>query len=89
MIGIWFDSIILISATPAEAVDELLLKGPALAAIVQHHAWFRPMLETIAKRRMASAPLGLKLRLAIGAGLSIADMVSDIYSIVKMLPAGS
>jgi hypothetical protein len=54
----------------------------------QQHVWFRPLLETIAKRRMASAPLGLKLRLGIGAGLSMADMVSDLYGIVNMLQTG-
>jgi hypothetical protein len=46
------------------------------------------MIETIAKRRLASAPFGLKLRLGIGAGLSTADMLSDIISIVGMLQAG-
>jgi hypothetical protein len=56
--------------------------------MAQQHAWFRPMIETIAKRRLASAPFGLKLRLGIGAGLSTADMFSDIYSIVGMLQTG-
>jgi hypothetical protein len=87
-IGIGFDRIIVTSATPNEAVDELLLKYPALGVTAQQQMWFRPMLEAIAKRRMASAPLGLKLRLAIGVGFSMADMVSDLYSIVNMLQTG-
>ena len=82
MIGCGLECIVRLSATHTEAVDALLVKYPALAVMAQQHAWFRPMVETIAKRRLASAPLGLKLRLGIGAGLSTADMLSDIISIV-------
>jgi hypothetical protein len=56
--------------------------------MAQRYAWFRPMLEQIAKRRMASATFGLKLRLALGAGFSTANMCSDINSIVVMLQTG-
>jgi hypothetical protein len=87
-IGRGLESILRLSATHVEALDELLVKYPALAVTAQQHVWFRPMLETIAKRRMASAPLGLKLRLGMGAGLSFADMISDLYSIVNMLQTG-
>jgi hypothetical protein len=87
-IGNGLESILRLSATHIEAVDELLRKYPALAVTAQQHVWFRPMLEAIAKRRMASAPFGLKLRLGIGAGLSMADMVSDVVSIVGMLQSG-
>ena len=88
MTGRGLECIVRLSATHVEAVDDLLVKYPALAVMAQQHAWFRPMVETIAKRRLASAPFGLKLRLGIGAGLSTADMLSDIYSIVGMLQAG-
>jgi hypothetical protein len=87
-IGLGLESILRLSTTHIEAVDELLRKYPALAVTAQQHVWFRTMLETIAKRRMASAPSGLKLRLGIGAGCSMADMLSDIYSIVAMLQSG-
>jgi hypothetical protein len=46
------------------------------------------MLETIAKRRAASAPLGLKLRLGIGALISMADMASDIVQMISLFLAG-
>jgi hypothetical protein len=46
------------------------------------------MLETIAQRRMAAAPFGLKLRLAIGVVLSMGDMASDINNFATMLDAG-
>jgi hypothetical protein len=87
-IGSGFDAILRHSTDHIEAVDELLSTYPAMAVMAQQHVWFRPLLETIAQRRMASAPFGLRLRLTIGAGLSIADMLSDLYNIVKMFLAG-
>jgi hypothetical protein len=87
-IGLGFDRAILTSAAPAEAVDEVLLKDPALAVMARQHPWFRPMLEIIAQRRMACAPLGLKLRLGISVCFSTADMVSDLYSTINMLRNG-
>ena len=87
-IGRGFDAIIRVSASPSDAVDELLRKYPAVDVAAQQHSWARPMLETIAKRRLASAPFGLKLRLMIGVGLSMADMLSDVNSIVNMLQSG-
>jgi hypothetical protein len=87
-IGHGLEAILRLTATPTEAVDELLLKNPALSVLVPRHVWFRPMLETIAKRRMAAAPLGLKLRLAIGALISIGDMVSDIVQLISLFLAG-
>jgi hypothetical protein len=87
-IGRGLECIVRLSTTHTEAVDDLLRKYPALAVTAQRHVWFRAMLEAIAKRRMASAPFGLKLRLGIGAGVSMADMLSDVYSIVNMLQRG-
>jgi hypothetical protein len=57
-------------------------------AMVKRHKWARPMLETIAQRRMAAAPFGLKVRLVIGALLSMGDMASDIFNLVTMFGAG-
>jgi hypothetical protein len=87
-IGRGFDAIIRVSATPSDAVDELLQAYPAVSVAVQQHGWARPMLETIAKRRAETATLGLKLRLAIGAALSIGDMASDAVQIVAVFLAG-
>jgi hypothetical protein len=87
-IGRGFDAIIRISATPSDAVDELLQTYPAVSVATQQHIWLRPMLETIAKRRAEAATLGLKLRLALGVAFSIGDMVSDAVQIVAMFLAG-
>jgi hypothetical protein len=88
LMGKGLESIVRMSSTPAEAMDELLRKYPALKGMADRHVWFQPLLETIAKRRRAAAPLGLRLRLAVGAGLSVLDMLSDINNIVGMLHAG-
>jgi hypothetical protein len=87
-IGRGFDAIIRISATPSDAVDELLQTYAAANAAAQQHIWLRPMLETIAKRRAETATLGLKLRLAFGAAFSIGDMASDAVQIVALFLAG-
>jgi hypothetical protein len=87
-IGRGFDAIIRVSATPSDAVDELLRKYPAVDVAAQQHGWARPMLETIAKRRFETATLGLKLRLALGAAFSIGDMASDAVQIVALFLAG-
>jgi hypothetical protein len=87
-IGRGFDAIIRVSATPSDAVDELLRKYPAVNAAAQQHGWVRPMLEKIAQRRLATAPLGLKLRLALGVAFSIGDTTSDAVQIVALFLAG-
>jgi hypothetical protein len=87
-IGRGFDAIIRVSPTPSDAVDELLQTYPAVNVAAQQHIWLRPMLETIAKRRAETAPLGLKLRLAVGAAFSFGDMASDAVQILAMFLAG-
>ncbi len=88
-IGRGLDSTLRTSATPTDAIDELFSQYPALCVMAHRHVWFRPLLETVAKRRIATAPLGLKLRLTFGALLSIGDMASDIYNIITMFLAGN
>jgi hypothetical protein len=87
-IGRGFDAIMRVSATPSDAVDELLRKYPAVLVVAQQHGWARPILETIAKRRAETATLGLKLRLVLGALFSIGDMTSDAVQIVALFLAG-
>jgi hypothetical protein len=87
-IGSGLDMILRTSTDHIEAVAELLATYPAMDEMAKRHAWARPMLETIAQRRMAAAPFGLKLRLAIGVVLSMGDMASDINNLVTMFGAG-
>jgi hypothetical protein len=87
-IGSGLDAILRTSTDHMEAVTEFIATYPAMDEMAKRHAWARPMFETIAQRRMAAAPFGLKLRLLIGALLSFADMASDINNLVTMFGAG-
>jgi hypothetical protein len=87
-IGSGLDMILRTSTDHIEAVTEFLATYPAMDEMAKRHAWARPMLETVAQRRLVAAPFGLKLRLVIGALLSMGDMASDINNLVRMLGAG-
>jgi hypothetical protein len=50
-IGRSLTSIVLRGAAASAAVGELVRLHPVLGVTEQHHAWFRPMLETIARRQ--------------------------------------
>jgi hypothetical protein len=88
LMGKGLESIVRMSSTPAEAIDELLRKYPALKVMADRQVWFQPLIETIAKRRVAAAPLGLRLRLAAGAGFSFLDMATDVNNIRALFLAG-
>jgi hypothetical protein len=70
------------SGRPEKAVDEWILKYPALVEFDSTHACFRPMVNEIAKQILADANWGAKYRLGIGAGMSVLDMVTDINMIL-------
>jgi hypothetical protein len=49
--GKGLESIVRMSSTPAEAIDDVLRKYPALKEMADWHVWFHPpLLETIARR---------------------------------------
>jgi hypothetical protein len=87
-IGRAFEPMLRSNTMPTAAVDELVLKYASLLAVVVTYTWFRPMLEIIAKRQMARAPLGTKLRVGLGALLSFFNVASSIYNIVSLLQEG-
>ena len=72
----------LASHQTAEAgVDEWILKHLSLSELDLAEAWFRPMLNVVAKRLLGEVSWGLKGRVIMGAGLSILDMATDIFVI--------
>ena len=87
-IGKGFASIVLCNTMPEAAVDEFLRKYAAMRVLMEAHAWMRPLLLIVAKRQMVSTPMGLKLRVAAGALLSLADVGSDLYMIIQFLQNG-
>ena len=68
--------------TAEAGVDEFILKYRSLRELDKEAAWFRPMLNVVAKRLLGEVSWGLKMRLMMGAGLSIMDMATDIFVVV-------
>ena len=72
------------SAAAAAAVDEWILRYPALSEFDDANEWFRPMMEVVAKKLLRSV-WRANWKLYFGAGLSILDMVTDVNAIRVML----
>jgi hypothetical protein len=64
--------------TAQAAVDEWVMRYPAMRSFDYQHVWFRPLIDTIAQRRLESVSWGVKLRLGLGSAFSILDLVTDI-----------
>ncbi|GMI28919.1 hypothetical protein TeGR_g7534 [Tetraparma gracilis] len=77
--------LMLSNATPDAAVDEWILTFPALRELETAHPFFRPFMNVIVQHILSIADFGLKMRLFSGAGLSVFDLVSDIYMITVFL----
>jgi hypothetical protein len=52
------------------------------------YVWFRPMIDTIAQRLLESVSWGLAFRLYTGAGLSMADLFTDLFMIYAYMTTG-
>jgi hypothetical protein len=76
------------SAAPASAVDEWIMKYPALGELDSTIACFRPMVNEIAKTLLSEAKWGARMRLYFGAGLSAIDMVSDFNVVLLYWATG-
>jgi hypothetical protein len=77
-VGRGFALTLLGCSAPAEAVADYVCEYPVLEALMQRYAWFRPMLNTVATRLLERSPYGLRLRLGIGAFLSICEVIIDL-----------
>jgi hypothetical protein len=82
-IGASFSSSIAVNLTNESGVDEWILKYPALVEIDGRYSWFRPMLEAVAQRLLEQVSWGLKMRVSVGAGVSMLDLISDIVITVQ------
>jgi hypothetical protein len=65
--------------------SQWVLGSPALQDLETAHPFFRPVINEIAKHILSIADFGLKMRLFSGAGLSVFDLISDVYMIVVFL----
>ena len=87
-IGNSFAMFLLTSTEPKLAVDAWRLENTALQPLFDEHQFFETMMQTIAKRLLASGNLGLKIRVFLGAFLSVGDLVSDTTVIVSYFQEG-
>ena len=76
------------SISPSAAVDEWVLKYPAITKLNEEQMWFRPMMDTIVVELLSDISWGLKVRVGVGAVLSIADICTDVYMISFYLSEG-
>jgi hypothetical protein len=74
--------------TAYSAVDEWILRYPALRDLDSQCVWFRPMMCKIGQRCLLDAAWGLKMRLLLGAVLSTVDMFSDVNMIFYYFARG-
>jgi len=77
------------NATGEAAVDEHIRMFPALCDLDREFNWFRPMMDAIAAELMNKVAYGVKVRAGLGAGLSMADMISDTIVILDFRRTGS
>ena len=77
------------NATGEAAVDQHIRMFPALGGLDREFNWFRPMMDAIATELMNKVAYGVKVRAGIGAGLSMADMISDTIVILDFRRTGN
>jgi len=80
---------LLSNITSDAAVDDWVYRFPALVDFDEQLVWFRPMMNTIAKRLLSESGWGLRMRLYSGAFLSVMDMISDIAMINQYFNEGN
>jgi hypothetical protein len=83
-IGRSFALILLQSNGSSAAVQEYLDGNPAIGELVRKYRWFRPMTEALAKRLLAVTPFGMKLRVLLGAAISIGTPLSTCKVAIEL-----
>jgi hypothetical protein len=87
-VGESFVRILHFAATPAAAVDEFIRLNGVVQALVLTHVWFRPMLETMAKRALQNSFFGRRLRVGMAAALALANVAADVSFSFRMFVNG-
>lgn len=73
---------------PLARTNPSLPQFPALTDMAEEFSWFKPMLTAITRCLLKEVAWGVKLRAAIGAGLSLLDMMSDTVMIRNLFKTG-
>ena len=77
-----FSTVLATNLTSGAAVDEFIGRYRSLRELDNEQVWFRPCMETVAQRLLGKVAWGLKLRVFMGAALSIIDLASDVSVVV-------
>jgi len=77
-IGRAFALFLLTSTEPSVAVDSFRLDNNELQPLFDNYEFFGPMLHTVARELLKGGDFGLKLRIGLGAFLSLSDMITDV-----------
>ena len=88
ILGAALTSNLLSTTEVALGMEEWLASYPAMREFDKDYDWFRPLIGGIAKRLMLQNSLGLKLRVWLGALLSVTDLATDINSIRILMDSG-
>ncbi|GMH52391.1 hypothetical protein TL16_g01219 [Triparma laevis f. inornata] len=83
LVGRSFAQMLATNLTYTAAVDEWILRYPCLKEIDAEFDWFRPMMETVGCRLLGRVAWGTKMRVILGASLSVLDMLSDLYLVYE------
>ncbi|GMI33932.1 hypothetical protein TeGR_g14783, partial [Tetraparma gracilis] len=87
-VGRAFANALVANVTAEAAVDEWVLKYPALGELEQRYTFVRPMMNAAAGAILDQVSWGVRFRAYLGAGVSVADGASDAYMINKFYEMG-
>ena len=73
--------------TAEAGVQDWIGRYRCLGELDRAEVWFRPMMNVVGERLLGEVGWGLKMRVIVGAGLSIMDMATDMFMIVKYMGA--
>jgi len=76
------------NVTAVAAVDEWVHAYRALQELEGEHAWFRPFMNAIASELLATATFGVKTRAYFGAAMSMLDLTTDAYIVIRYFNEG-
>ena len=74
--------------TADNAVSLYLSQNVALAELAARHPAFKDLAVAIGRRKLMVTPWGMAMRVAMGAGISILDMYTDVGSVVRFFNEG-
>jgi len=74
--------------TAEAGVDDWIRRYKCLAELDREEVWFRSLMNEVAQRLLGEVSWGLKLRVIIGAGLSVLDIASDVFVMVSYYSEG-